>query len=119
MKILRITIIMLFLVMSAGAVCAADNLSCDITGDDNSHVLKAVQDDIYSAGEQPISGINSQKLADTANYKFNTEILVVADNRKVLELLPSIVDNQEILLIQGAGSIGNLSSLIMDKYGNY
>ena len=42
---------MLFLVMSAGAVCAADNLSDDIASDDNSHVLNAVQEDISSAGE--------------------------------------------------------------------
>ena len=42
---------MLFLVMSAGAVCAADNFSYDIAGEDNSQVLKNVQEDISSAGE--------------------------------------------------------------------
>ena len=78
MKILRITIIMLFLVMSAGAVCAADNLSDDIAGDDNSHVLKAVQDDIYSAGEPKTftdlknDVSNSSGVFDVMNdYKFN------------------------------------------------
>ena len=78
MKILRITIIMLFLVMSAGAVCAADNLSGDIAGDDNSHVLNAVQDDIYSAGEPKTftdlknDVSNSSGVFDVMDdYKFN------------------------------------------------
>ena len=69
---------MLVLLMSAGAVCAADNLSHDILCEDNSQVLKSVQDDIYSAGEPKTftdlknDVSNSSGVFDVMDdYKFN------------------------------------------------
>ena len=46
MKALKILIVMLILIMSVGAVCAADNITNDVIGDDSEEILETVQEDI-------------------------------------------------------------------------
>jgi hypothetical protein len=67
MKVLKILIVMLILIMSVGAVCAAENITDDamdddgkeiletaqedVTTDDSTDILKTTQNDIYAVGE--------------------------------------------------------------------
>ena len=98
---------MLILIMSVGAVCAAENMADDTMGDDNkgiletvqediatdgsSDILKTTQNDIYTAGDDSFTNLTDEiakkDVVDlTHNYKFNNEtdnssgILISKDN---------------------------------------
>ena len=94
MKVLKILIVMLILIMSVGAVCAAESITDntisndskeilqtvqeDITTDDSSDVLGTAQNDIYTASEDSFTNltdeIKSKDVVDlTHDYKFNNE----------------------------------------------
>ena len=102
MKILKIVIVMLILITSVGAVCAADAVSDDDAGYDSQKILQTVQednilettqDDVYSEGEASFFDLQMEivnatdVLQITKDYKFNNEsdasntgIGVVKDN---------------------------------------
>ena len=88
MKVLKILVIMLVLIMSVGAVCAADADSGDFTGDDSQKILETVQEDnalettqdeIYAVGEATFTDLSNEignatlVLNLTRDYKFNNE----------------------------------------------
>ena len=94
MKALKILIVMLILIMSAGAACAAESISDDVMGDDSKEILQTVQEDIttddstdilkttqndiYTASDDSFTNltdeINSKEVVDlTHDYKFNNE----------------------------------------------
>ena len=94
MKALKILIVMLILIMSVGAVCAAESITDntisndskeilqtvqeDITTDDSSDVLGTAQNDIYTASDDSFTNltdeIKSKDVVDlTHDYKFNNE----------------------------------------------
>ena len=92
MKILKIMIVMLVLIMSVGAVCAADDTSDEIISNDGQDTLEITQDDIYTTEESSFSDLTEKiENADTAldltnDYTFNnatdnnTGILISRDN---------------------------------------
>ena len=90
---------MLILIMSVGAVCAAENITedsvgdgsrdiletvqGDITTDDSSDILETAQNDIYTASEGSFTNLTDEITGKTSydltrNYKFNNE----TDNSK-------------------------------------
>ncbi|WP_296883732.1 C1 family peptidase [uncultured Methanobrevibacter sp.] len=94
MKALKIMIVLFILIMSVGAVCAAESITDntisndskeilqtvqeDITTDDSSDVLGTAQNDIYTASEDSFTNltdeIKSKDVVDlTHDYKFNNE----------------------------------------------
>ena len=94
MKALKILIVMLVLIMSVGAVCAAESITEDAIGDDSKEILETVQEDIttddstdiletaqndiYTASDDSFTNltdeINSKDVVDlTHDYKFNNE----------------------------------------------
>ena len=46
MKVLKLMIVMFILIMSVGAVCAAENMADDAIGNDSNEILETVQGDI-------------------------------------------------------------------------
>ena len=75
MKILNIVIVMLVLIMSVGAVCAADDISDEIISDDGPEILESTQDDVISVDENPqsFSQLNNE-INTTGNYlELNTD----------------------------------------------
>ena len=92
MKILNIVIVMLVLIMSVGAVCAADDISDEIISDDGQDTLEITQDEIYATGESSLSNLadeieNAGATLDlTKDYAFNnatdnnTGIAITKDN---------------------------------------
>lgn len=67
--------------------------------------------DIYSAGEEAIPGISSQLLVNEINNKLQIATLVSEQNLE--QHLNSKVKDGDIILMQGAGSIGQLALNLM------
>ena len=84
MKILKIMIVMLVLILSVGAVCAADDISDEIISNDGQDTLEITQDDIYSDSEDSFTNLTekienaSTTLDLTGDYAFNN----ATDNNK-------------------------------------
>ena len=85
-------IVMLVLILSVGAVCAADDISDEAISDDGQDTLEITQNDIYTTGESSFSNLadeieNASTTLDlTKDYTFNNEtdnnkgILITKDN---------------------------------------
>ena len=133
MKILNVMIVMLVLIMSVGAVCAADDISDEIISDDGPEILESTQDDVISVDENPqsFSQLNNEinttgnYLELNTDYKFNAStddpigIFIEIDNF-ILEGKGHTVDanNQaRALIIRGNNiTINNLT--IINAYAN-
>ena len=72
---------MLVLIMSVGAVCAAENITEDIVGDDSQNILESTQKDVVAVDDSPqsfsqlnedITNATGNYLELNTNYKFNS-----------------------------------------------
>ena len=70
--------------------------------------------EIYSAGEKPIDGISSSALLESLKDKGLKNLLLANSSKQALELISSSISKKkEVLLIQGAGSISDISKKLM------
>ena len=70
--------------------------------------------EIYSAGEKPIDGISSSALLESLKDKGLKNLLLANSSKQALELISSCFSKKkEVLLIQGAGSISDISKKLM------
>ena len=70
--------------------------------------------EIYSAGEKPIDGISSSALLESLKDKGLKNLLLANSTKQALELInSSFSKKKEVLLIQGAGSISDISKKLM------
>ena len=70
--------------------------------------------EIYSAGEKPIDGISSSALLESLKDKGLKNLWLANSNKHALELInSSISKKKEVLLIQGAGNISDISKKLM------
>ena len=145
MKALKILIVMLILIMSVGAVCAAESITDDaigddskeilqtvqedITTDDSSDVLETAQNDIYTAGDDSFTNltdeIKSKDVVDlTHDYKFNNETddnsgIVIGKDNFVLNGNGRTIDgNNQSRLFNIIANNVTLNDLILIN-GNY
>ena len=81
MKALKIMIVMLILIISVGAVCAAENTTEDIVGDDSPDIMESTQKDVVAVDDSPqsfyqlneeIKNATGNYLELNTNYKFNS-----------------------------------------------
>jgi UDP-N-acetylmuramate--alanine ligase len=73
--------------------------------------------DIYAAGEKEIHGINSNSLAEAVNPSRKHPIKLLG-NSAIEEVLEDMVQDGDVILFQGAGSISQIAqSLIQKKTG--
>ena len=72
--------------------------------------------DIYSAGETPIPGVSSEVLAREIQKHASNVTLVTEQNLD--QHLNKLVVDGDVILMQGAGSIGQLATNLMrvDKF---
>ncbi|WP_296894477.1 C1 family peptidase [uncultured Methanobrevibacter sp.] len=140
MKALKILIVMLILIMSVGAVCAAESITDDaigddskeilttvqedITTDDSTEILKTTQNDIYTASDDSFTNLTDEIARNdvvdlTHDYKFNRETddnngIVIAKNNFVLNGNGHTIDgnNQSRIFAIGANNV-TLSNLIL------
>jgi UDP-N-acetylmuramate--alanine ligase len=72
--------------------------------------------DIYSAGEEPVDGICSQSLADKMRKLAKDKSIAVTPISGVDGVLSKLVQEGDILLMQGAGSIGTLAKDLSESH---
>jgi len=65
--------------------------------------------DVYSAGEQPIAGADSRSLCRTIRNRGKVDPIYVSDLDFVPEIMKEILQGGDLLLTQGAGSVGRIA----------
>ncbi len=65
--------------------------------------------DVYSAGEAPIVGADSRSLCRSIRQRGQIDPVFVKDQSEIRSVLKDLLINDDILITQGAGSIGILS----------
>ena len=74
--------------------------------------------EIYPAGENPLPDISSSCLLKDIKFKGLSKSELVSSNQEALELINTYVEEEGILLIQGAGNISELSDLLNSEIQN-
>lgn len=64
--------------------------------------------DIYSAGEEPILGVNSQSLCYAIYKCRKIRPIYISNERFLLKILSKFLKDNDLILIQGAGTIGEI-----------
>jgi UDP-N-acetylmuramate--alanine ligase len=72
--------------------------------------------DIYAAGEQPIAGITGKSLARSIRQRGKVDPVFVGDVSKLAAVIADVVGGDDILLLQGAGSIGALPKQLLSTF---
>jgi UDP-N-acetylmuramate--alanine ligase len=70
--------------------------------------------DIYPAGEAEIQGINSQTLAQQVNVRMENQVRLVS-SQTIEHELASLIQDGDAILMQGAGSIGQMALNLLQK----
>ena len=66
--------------------------------------------DVYSAGEPSIKGADSLSLANAIRTDSAIDPIVVSDQTQLAKILIEVLQDQDVLLMQGAGDIGRLAA---------
>jgi len=74
--------------------------------------------DIYAAGESPIAGATGEALYQAISVKSAFKPQFVAQPEDLPNLLPSLLQDQDILLTLGAGNIGTVAATLANHYWN-
>lgn len=81
--------------------------------DDFANVLSQVDIlimlDVYPAGEKPIAGADSRALCRTIRNRGKIDPIYVSDLQMLPEVMASILKGGDLLLTQGAGSVGKIA----------
>ena len=81
--------------------------------DDFAQVLSQVDAlvmlDVYSAGEQSIAGADSRSLCRTIRNRGKVDPIYVSDLNLLPEIMQEILKGGDLLLTQGAGSVGRVA----------
>jgi UDP-N-acetylmuramate--alanine ligase len=72
--------------------------------------------DIYAAGEEPIPGADARTLAGSIRNRGRVDPIFVPEKTGLLEIVSSVIRDNDVLLMQGAGDIGALA-LDLAGYG--
>ena len=72
--------------------------------------------EVYAAGETPIIGVDSHKLADNIKHQGKVQPIVVTDEAELCVILPTLLKQGDVLLLQGAGSIGAVAPRLSQAF---
>ncbi|CAC9601371.1 UDP-N-acetylmuramate--L-alanine ligase (EC 6.3.2.8) [uncultured Gammaproteobacteria bacterium] len=72
--------------------------------------------DIYPASEQPIAQISSSTLAEAIRKRSTLNPVVIKDTQEILNVLPNLINQDDVLLTLGAGDIHVLPELLKTHY---
>lgn len=70
--------------------------------------------DIYSAGEDPIEGISSLSLSQKIKQQSGLDVIYVSDVKELPQLMKDHLHGGDLLLTQGAGSIGKVARELVE-----
>ena len=68
--------------------------------------------DIYSAGETPISNVSSKSLSASIRQRGKIDPLYASSRAHLFQILADLLQHQDVLLTQGAGSIGEIATIL-------
>lgn len=68
--------------------------------------------DVYAANESPIEGADSKALCRSIRMRGQQEPVYVGETSKLPEILNSVLRDNDLLLTQGAGSVGSLAKTL-------
>lgn len=68
--------------------------------------------DVYPAGEEPIAGADGRSLCRSIRLRGRVDPIFIEHKNKVLDILPDVLKDGDLLLTQGAGDVGALSAEI-------
>ena len=74
--------------------------------------------DVYPAGEQPIKGADSRSLARALRVRSKLEPILVNGEMELLNVLENVTDDNDILLLLGAGDISALGGRLLELYAD-
>jgi UDP-N-acetylmuramate--alanine ligase len=69
--------------------------------------------DVYAAGETPISSADSKSLARSIRQRGQLEPIYVSDSEKLAELMHAQLKDSDMVITQGAGTIGVIARKII------
>ena len=72
--------------------------------------------EIYAASEQPIPGIDSRTLARNIRHRGKVDPIFVENAAALIDVLPSILREEDVLLLQGAGNIGSIAAQLIERF---
>ena len=71
--------------------------------------------DIYSAGEAGIEGVDSAALCNSIRARGEVDPILIGDVSKLTVSLPALLKDGDLLLLMGAGSIGQVAQDLRDN----
>lgn len=72
--------------------------------------------DLYPAGEAPLSGIDSDTLAKAVCRRREMPLRRVGAVGEAVDALPEVLEDGDLLLVMGAGDVGQLGALLRERY---
>jgi UDP-N-acetylmuramate--alanine ligase len=75
--------------------------------------------EVYPAGEPKIAGADSKSLCRSIRLRGQVEPVFAESREALYEILPGLLNDQDILLTMGAGDIGAIAKELELKLGEY
>ncbi|MFT5425849.1 MAG: UDP-N-acetylmuramate--alanine ligase [Gammaproteobacteria bacterium] len=73
--------------------------------------------DIYSAGEKPIAGADGRSLCRAIRLRGQVDPIFVEQREELSPLLENLIEENDLLLVLGAGDVGVVSTGLVQQYG--
>lgn len=73
--------------------------------------------DIYSAGESPVAGADGRSLCRAIRQRGQVNPIFVEQHEEVPRLLENIIEEEDLLLVLGAGNVSAVSASLLQQYG--
>jgi len=73
--------------------------------------------EIYSAGEKPVAGADGRSLCRAIRQRGQVDPIFVEKREKIPQLLENFVEENDLLLVLGAGDVGAISASLLQQYG--
>jgi UDP-N-acetylmuramate--alanine ligase len=66
--------------------------------------------EVYAAGEEPINGADSRSLSRAIRTRGKVEPVFVSEQQQLHQILPALLEDNDVVLTMGAGSIGQIAA---------
>lgn len=71
--------------------------------------------EVYPAGEEPISDADGRSLSRAIRVRGQVDPVFVEDVKELPELLPGVIQDGDIVVTMGAGSVGGLPAILQQR----
>ncbi|MCK5498162.1 MAG: UDP-N-acetylmuramate--L-alanine ligase, partial [Gammaproteobacteria bacterium] len=73
--------------------------------------------EIYSAGEKSIIGADGRSLCRAIRQRGQVDPIFVEQRDELSPLLENLIEENDLLLVLGAGDVGSISASLVQQYG--